>query len=624
MPARAVRGAVAGAVALACLAGLGLASARTAGEVHPLPDIEASRYLPADGGALLFRRPTGQGVGVLEHAVGDLTALTASLPGTLDGLRRVDPDAGAPGQTWWRETAFDEEFAEKNTRFHTVTRAGIELRRVGLAFEGEVVFGPGAVVLPATAAPGTSWQARGAASARGWAEEPVVPTDWELRGRVLTEPYHDPTGSSPDCRVVEVDLAVRLPGEDGVPAPQAFGFRAAWCPGRGIVSRTYSGTFDRVAFLPETLPDDRFALPPTIPGVTASDLASRRSLPADLAPALAVADRQRLGAVPWILQDRPVVLHPNGTDLVEVQIVEEQTESGRSVLTSVRGGLTHPGGRPTTVTTLGTSGLLITTSDRRLLAYGGPVGPLRHWATTLPDLAVAAPVAFRAGDREGIAVLTLGGTLTGYDRRTGREEWQLRVSGQVLAGAPDGSLVVADRSGRITLVSGTGAVTAAVAGPREPVGVALVDGRPISWGRDWVAAPAFAQRPAWSRSGAVAEVAGVEGDTWRRVAVRVAPGRDDSGGRVDLVDPDDGTVRGTHTPVRAMLALPGGLTVLSGDRVRSLDAAGRTVAELTLPDWDPAPDADVALRAGQTTVWVFARTPAGELTSFRIGRVWSS
>lgn len=629
MSAPTVRGVVAGGVALVCVIGLGVASARTTGAADPLPRTEASRFVPVDGWALPVQ-VRGGGHGAVEQAVGPLDRVAAALPGAQELLQQADPGLALPDGTdptgscrdadcaplWWRETITQHEWPTVRVSLHAVTARGVELRWLDLGFGAGLALPPGLVVLPATVSGGTEWQSTGSAVATGWSRDRTGSASWQLRGQVLPDPVTGPDGRpDPDCRAVTIELSFRVPGPEGTNVSHAYDRRDTWCPGRGVVARATSSTSGAASYEPLR------RQPGEATGVSTTDLlglgwlrsAGRIGVRFESIAEGFGGPSLRTGVVPWVVGDDPVVLHPHGRELIGTRPVDD----GPEVLTPW--GLAHPGGRPTTVTSIG-NGLLVTTSQGHLVAYG--YSSVRAWTVKLTDLAAAAPVPY--GDDE-VAVLTVDGNLTGYDVAAGQARWRTRVGGQVVAGSPYGILAVVGRDGLVTVLSADGRELHRSRGRTGAVGIAVAGGRPIIWGRDWVAAPPSGGRPGWlwqgGEVGAVVAYEGMgsdQGDPWARVAIRVTG----AAARLEVVNAADGRSVGQGDAVRAMVPLRGGLAVVDDRAVRGIDEGARTTVTLLLPRWDPGADDEVALRSGQTTLWAFSRNSSGEVRAAMLTRSW--
>jgi len=610
-----LRGVVTGVGALACLVALGAVTASTLPAGAP-PRTEAGRFVPVDGQgrqvavADISGEP-GRAFATLEQTVDadpDEVVATIAAP---ELLGAADPDFSAPcpdadcASLWWREHLYSAGWQSQSDRVYTLTSRGIELRWLDVGIGQHVALAPGAVLLPEAAAPGQSWQGEGTGQSAG-----RTPLHWAIAGRMDASPRQDNLSDDPECRTTVIELTVTGGpwGDDG--AEVSWADRMTWCPGRGVVERGpadgQGGTVGGFAPSPLVListsnawEESQWPAPDRLGILTPRPLGfiDGRGAPTEAHPA---------AELPWPTDAGGLVtLEPSRANLVSFVM-----GSGRLGADQQRTAL-HPGGR---IEKVGWAGdlLLVTTSQRRLVAYSN--GFVRNWAVDLPDLAVAAPVTLGSS----AVVVTADSAVTGYNIVTGDRSWQLRVPGARLVGGDGSTAAVVDGSGRVSLIGPGGHVVTRLQGHPDPVGIAVSNGRVVTWGMDWIGSPSqpgHTGQSTWLREGrSIGQVeVYVKSYGWGRVAVR-------TGGRLEVLDVSDGGPAWSAEHIRGMGAVHGGLALVDDSSVWTVDENGNEVARMLLPFWQPGPDDEVTVRADRTMMWVLARNPAGQVYGQMLGR----
>jgi len=609
MSARTVSGVLTIAAVVSSLVGLGLCSVVTTGAL-PQTTVRtgASAYLPADGDVrsvhTIAARP-GTAHGTLEQVVAaSLTEAVGSLPYALNAVMAADPPPEMG--PWWRENLLSTASWPQYQRVHVVTDHGIELRAVLTGSYQQFVFNPGIVVLPGDLpSSSTSWRATGTARLNLGNN---APRDLPYRMAGTISP------SAPDgCRTVDIDLTVTVDASSYGESEVRLGDRSTWCPGRGVVVRQPASKAMSIGFEPSPA------------GWTDVVNLHLSQPPAPFLFGQAVAYGVRFGLGPGVeaAQLDGMALPVSDGDGGLVNPVDPAVLAGigaggfdpeANVVRLTAWWDSRPGGRILSLTNLGTA-VLATTSRSTVVAYA--VGGVRAWVAPLPDLAVAAPVPYGP---DGVAVLSLDGSVTGYALGGGTQRWQVRVPGARFIAGAAGRIAVANMLGQVTLLDPTGRIAATASGPAGPTGMDFTGGRPVLWGDDWVAAVGVDGEPGWRYPApGLVEVAttadggyGWTSDTVGRVLIRTAGG-------VDALRADTG-VREWFLPgaVQALTGLTAGFAVVRDGTIGLYSSDGLSRSSLPLPGGAPGPDDQIVVRAEQERLWVISRTPQGMVRAVRL------
>lgn len=416
-----------GLLTVVILLGTGAVSAATLAGPHRLTD----RFLPGDGdtATVWWQQDAHRQPAAVENALLTGADYNGAFPASL--IQRAAPVPGrAPARTdWWREVIATSTFTDPapRIRLRSIAPDGIRLHAQDWGRLG-IVLAPAPIELPASAAVGDRWTDRGEAAVNRPAltrpqasratDAATPPQRYRRDSRILAAP----AGAGMGCLLTRSRTTLTAAGQPDV----LWTEDETWCPGRGVVSS--SGRFGVTSYRLSAAPGSA-AVPPDAGLVAPSSTAPTADWTA--APLVFDSGEDTVGPLTAefdvdapldgrIAVDRAGMLHAvagNGADLV--------TGIGLSPTQTWLHEWSHPGGA---ITAVGSVGYLtvVATAERRLRAYD-PYGRLR-WATTLPDLAVVAPVAAGGGR---LVVGTVGGEVLLLDARTGQRQWQQRLAGPI-------------------------------------------------------------------------------------------------------------------------------------------------------------------------------------------------
>ncbi len=409
----------------ALIATLGYLGSATA----PGTTVAAAGYLPADGTATYERVDTTRETTTTSTTQVTESARLSGVTAVLSTETTFGTQAFAPHYDEvetlrvWRTitTPLGRPGTRQTTRVH---RTNDDITLLGESGpDGARIYRPGLVELPRDVAPGRSWRSSGSA---GNAQTYVA----ELRAAAV----------DPDC--LRVTGQVAYTGLDGR-LERTVGLERTWCRGRGMVE-----TVSTLA--PITVHTSPIAAP-TPSGVVTADRPIRWSAPqqwarreltvVSLDPALGKESMNgtTLALTPVPTASGPVVQAMSGSnDLIGLEPLS--TTEWRPVWRA------HV---PGTVLTLAAFGdvVVVTTSARQVFGYSA--AGVRLWASSLGELAPAAPVRLS----EDAAVLTdLGGRVRVFSLLTGEVRWTVDVGADVRLSAAtgDGLVVVMDQGGTVT------------------------------------------------------------------------------------------------------------------------------------------------------------------------------
>lgn len=334
-------------------------------------------------------------------------------------------------------------------------------------------------------------------------------------------------------------------------------FANTWCPGRGVTSFTDAGT----TWTANT--DQALAAPGADAGF---DWSTADRLDFEPRRVNNPGDNLILG-----LSQTPASL-PDGTAVAIQSTTDDLVAIDTSAAVPPSRWRSRPGGRPTSLTSIGAV-TVVATTDRELVAYGSD-GDWR-WHAPLSDLTVVPPV--RIGDV--VAVAGLDGSVAAYDVTTGAERWRTQVGIEIRAPmvVSGDRLVVIDQLGTLTCLDATGArrwsteanVAALIAVSTGPSPVVVVPGESVARINGYSIADGA---EAWQvRTTMTARsLIGLDG----QVVVR-------DGNRTVSLDAATGGTRWTWEAERTYNGAGGGdrVLLLTGGRLVLLDAAGRQVRE---------------------------------------------
>lgn len=391
----------------------------------PVAGGDAARFVPADGAAVLVTSLDGtRAVHESARATGPTMLLDLPSRAGAEVFSALPSDALETVQLW-RETVtqLDTDRAQSST-IHLLDDRGLSLL-TSLGGPVGFVYSPSAVILPADAAPGATWDGEGDA----------------MPGGVLRYTIHGEVAAGEDgCLVSTTESRYLNPETDATLL--TFSETATWCPGRGIVKADGDVSGDPVGFSSEPLPAASELDRPT-PSITPFD-------PAWGASGWGARD------LSFILSDPVYGDSPQGTPF---DGLGARTASGVLVSSfgsrlaayevadavATRRWVAAPGGDLLTLTAVGDV-VLATTTTRELVAYDDRGA--RLWAASFPDVVVAAPAAAPDGD---LVAASVDGTLRRLDLATGEERWavDLRTDVDAVPSVADGRVVLVDRGGAV-------------------------------------------------------------------------------------------------------------------------------------------------------------------------------
>jgi outer membrane protein assembly factor BamB len=543
--------AVALTVAIASLVLLSAFAGRPAGIV----ETAATRFAPADGYRLRYTSVSGTMTG--DWAVDRASALLNQGPKQLYswlGVTKLDWATAVLARLSAVRADASGVVRDRSDDFYSISADGIRAE-VTIAADGTTqMFVPGRLDL--SAAPRQqAWTSSGLMAVLPPGGKPVVHsyrTDYVSAAA---------TGAGLDGCIV-VTASQQLDEQ------QPTTFANTWCPGRGVTSFTHAGT----TWTANT--DQAAAAPGAVSGF---DWSTADRLTFAQRRVNNPGDNLILG-----LSQTPASL-PDGTAVAIQSTTDDLVAIDTSAAVPPSRWRSRPGGRPTSLTSLGAV-TVVATTDRELVAYG-PDGDWR-WHAQLSDLTVVPPV--RLGDV--VAVAGLDGSVSAYDVTTGAERWRTQVGIEIRAPmvVSGDRLVAIDQLGELTCLDATGAqkwstqanaaeLIAVTTGPSPVVvvpgaSVERINAYSLADGSDaWQV-----RTPMTARS-----LIGLDG----QVVVR-------DGNRTVSLDAATGGTRWTWDAERTYGGAGGGdrVLLLTGGRLVLLDSAGRQVRDWTVAIGDIDPD----------------------------------
>ena len=411
--------------------GLTLAGLLTASSVLGAPaapsDAGAAHWLPADGSRLAFT--TEQGAHTVEWSRPTVHSLMQfNSPTFLTWVKVSETDWTTANYLRVASQRLDDQAAAISTGedLWVIDDTGARTIAESTSDNGDTIWEPGRLDLPADLATGKEWTSEGVLAFR------PVGGDWqtaEYRAAYQASAPEDADYLARGC--VTVAMTVTL-NQQEIPTDRT------WCPDAGPVA----GSDPEFTWAPtDTLPRMPLGEPAGFDWATADELAFLTRT-----HSLTGAGTTFLSPVspPGVLPDGSVVF---ANQLMPDVLALDPSDDPPLVRWAAR-----PAGTP--LTSAGFGGItVVSTSQRRLIAYG-PDGQWL-WEARQSDLTRAAPVRFGA---DTVMVVTLDGGVTGYDLITGAVRWRADMAVEihrppVVAGD---RLLVADQGGALTCFDAAG------------------------------------------------------------------------------------------------------------------------------------------------------------------------